>query len=525
MGEDTFQFDLEPADCDRVRVETAYMIARRGWPVEARIQLDRGANRILCSIEEAGGLATSAALALQVSLPEIGNLKLRTTLLPPRAEPYDLMLELARERMRQYLQKCEDWQMYSNSIAPEAWRKFEHARKQLASAVLAPDRGTEVALARNALSAAVQAGELLAASYADLLLHRRFANSVASETSLGFRVDPRVLPPEKDMGELGEFGVIMIETPWRTLQPQQGHFDFDGTDRWISWAKQHRIPVVLGPLVDLRPEVLPNWVLEGRLEYSELCKLIWEHQQQIVSRYSDEVAIWCVASGVHVNRMARLGHEQMIDITRRGAVLVRQAQRNAKVLVELIQPFDDEIADCPDSVRGYEYAVRALDEGVHIDCFGLRIDCGLPRNGCESRDLLSMSDAIDGIGRLERPLMITGFTAPAEEQGAAAGSWHEPWTPECQARWATSMYGIALGKLTQRGDVARDARVGVVESALWGSFRDIEGQPPTGLLDADGTPRKVMTQLAAVRRALRRPLGRSATPSAGFTPDARGDTK
>lgn len=87
------------------------------------------------------------------------------------------------------------------------------------------------------------------------------------------------------------------------------------------------------------------------------------------------------------------------------------------------------------------------------------------------------------------------------------------------------MYGIALGKLTQRGDVARDARVGVVESALWGSFRDIEGQPPTGLLDADGTPRKVMTQLAAVRRALRRPLGRSATPSAGFTPDARGDTK
>lgn len=525
MSADTFHFDLEPSDCDRIRVETAYMIARRGWPVSARIQLDRGSNRIDCTIEEAGGVATSAALALQVDLPGVGNLKLRTTLLPPRAEPYDLMLELARERMRQYLQKCEDWQMYSNSIAPDAWNRFEQARTQLASAVLAPDRATEVALARIALTLAIEAGELLAASYADLLLHRRFATNVASETSLGFRVNPRVPPPETDLNELNEFGVIMIETPWINIQPQQGRFDFEGTDRWISWAKQRQIPIVLGPLIDLRPEVLPNWVVKDSQEYGDLCKLIWEHQQQIVSRYSDEVAIWCVASGVHVNRLAKLGHEQMIDITRRGAVLVRQAQRNAKVLVELVQPFDDQIADCPDSVRGYEYAVRALDEGVHIDCFGLRLECGLPRNGCESRDLLSMSDVIDGIGRLERPLMITGFTAPAAELGVAAGTWHEPWSPERQARWAASMYGIALGKLTQRGDVARDARVGVVETALWGNFQELEGEPPTGLLDAQGTPRKVMLQLAAARRALRRPLGRSNTSASGLTPKSRGDSK
>ena len=525
MGADTFHFDLMPSDCDRVRVETAYMIARRGWPVEASIQLDRGANRINCTIEEAGGLATSAALSLQVDLPEIGNLKLRTTLLPPRAEPYDLMLELARERMRQYLQKCEDWQMYSHSIAPEAWERFEHARTQLASAVLAPDRANEVERARNALAASIDAGELLAASYADLLLHRRFATSVASDTSLGFRVDPRLAPPDAALKELGEFGVIMIETPWSIIQPQPGRFDFAGIDRWIAWAKDRKIPVVLGPLVDLRPEVLPQWVIDGPAEYSDLCKLIWEHQQQIVSRYAEDIAIWCVASGVHVNRLARLGHEQMIDITRRGAVLVRQADRQAKVLVELIQPFDDEIADCPDSVRGYEYAVRALDEGVHIDCFGLRIDCGLPRNGCESRDLLSMSDAIDGIGRLERPLMVTGFTAPASELGVAAGTWHEPWSPERQARWAASIYGIALGKLTQRGDVTRDARVGVVESVLWGGFQDLEGGTPIGLLDEAGRPRKVLHQLAAVRRALRRPLGRPNVTSTGITPNARGGSQ
>lgn len=521
-AEDTFHFDLEPSDCDRVRVETAYMIARRGWPVASSIRLDRGSNRIDCVIEEAGGLACSAALVLQVDLPGVGQLKLRTSLLPPREEPYDLMLELARERIRHYLQKCEDWQMFPHNLSTgddrrhEHVRKFEHARSRLAEAVLAPDRATEAAHARDALIAAIEAGELLATTYADGLLHRRFANTSASETALGFRVDPRSTPPENDLPDLREFGVVMIETPWSLIQPAPDRFEFDAIDRWVTWARERGLPVVMGPLVDLRPEALPEWVRErpDARGHAGLRPLLWDLQQQVVSRYAGQVVIWCVASGVHVTGFARLTVEEMIDVTRRSAVLVRQANRQAKVMVELVQPFDDQVAECPDSVRGFEYAVRALDEGVHIDCFGLQLVCGLPRNGGETRDLLALSDAIDGIGRLERPLMLTGFSAPAEPAGLAGGFWHDAWTPDRQALWAASLLGIALGKMTQRGDVAREPRVGVVESALWGSLRDVPGGAPLGLLDGDGRPRKVLQQLATVRRALRRPLGRPSSEPA-----------
>ncbi|MCH2144820.1 MAG: hypothetical protein MK082_06695 [Phycisphaerales bacterium] len=524
MGSDIFHFDLEPSDVDRVRVEHAYMIARRGWPIEADIGLDDSGRRIVCRIDEPGGLANSAALVLQVELPGIGNLKLRTTLLPPRAEPYDLMLELARERMRHFLHKCEDWQMFAPGIAIEAFARFEQGRARLAEAVLAPDRASEVALAREAVVAAVQAGEMLARNYADGLLHARYGASAASETALGFRVDPRVPPPAEDLPEFREFGVVMIETPWNVVQPEQGRFEFECIDLWIDWARRHQRPVLLGPLVDLRPEAIPEWARSARDDYSSFCRLIWEHQEQVVARYAEHVAIWCVASGVHVNRFAPLTHEQMIDLTRRSAVLVRQARRSAKVLVELVQPFDDQVGQFRDSVRGYEYAVRALDEGVHIDCFGLCFECGLNRNGSEARDLLSFSDAIDGMGRLDRPMMITGFCAPAGSDEPEAGSWIEPWTPERQANWASTMFGIILGKMTHRGDTARGARVGVVESVLWSRFQESEGEPPLGLLDATGAPRRVLAQLAAVRRVIRRPIGRSAgrqSPLANHSEGAR----
>jgi len=507
--EDTFQFELEPDDLKRIRLDTAYMVSRRGWPMNARLSLDEEGGVLTVKVDHTGGTLSSAGLILQVDLEDIGQLKLRTTLLQPREEPYALMLELARERIRHFLQKCEDWHMFAPTVAPEAKRRFDLAREHLAAAVLEADRSKSVSLARSCIVAAVQAGEILAATYADIILHRRFAKSSAAATCLGVRIDPRNVPPKVDIPGLREFGVVMIETPWNLLQPEEGQFDFGQVDRWVEWAAHRRLPIVLGPLVDLREEVVPQWARICSEDYELMCKLLWEHNEQVVARYASHVAIWNIVSGININRMMQLNNDQMIDITRRIAVLVRQAHRSAKVLVELIHPFDDQVACCPESVPGYEYAVRTLDEGVHVDCFGLVVECGLPENGCEVRDLLSLSDAIDHVGRLERPLLITGLRAPSAGIGEGAGRWHHAWTPERQAQWATSMFGISLGKMTNRGETARSRPVGVVEGVFWSGLEDLDAGPPTSLIDGSASPRKVLSQLATVRHALRRPLRNS----------------
>ncbi|HAW96252.1 MAG TPA: hypothetical protein DCX60_08250 [Phycisphaerales bacterium] len=506
LGEDTFTFEVETGDLDRIRLDTAFMLSRRGRPIAARFDLDRETGLLRARIPHEGGRVTTAAIILQATLPRIGELKLSTTQLPPRAQPYDLMLELARERLRQYLQKCEDWQMFAPTVAPQAAACFNEARELLSQAVLATDRAREMALARDSIVKAVEAGEMLATRRADLLLHHRYNHSSAAPTTLGFRIDPNRTPPRTVPDEFAEYGVAMIETPWHSVQPTPEAFEFDAIDAWMDWADRLKLPVILGPLVDLRPEVLPDWVRASVSNYTTLGPLLWTFSGALAARYARRPAIWCVTSGVHVNRVARLTDDQMIDLTRRVSVLVRQADRNARTLVELVQPFNDDVAARPGSVPGVSYATRTLDEGVHVDCFGVRLRCGFSTNGSETRDLLSYSDALDQIGRLERPLLLTGFSAPASDAGPGSGSWRQPWCEQQQALWAASMMGVALGKLTHRGEARRSRLSGVFEGVLWAALHDCPVEGSIGLLDEDGSPRRVFTQLAKIRHALRTPL-------------------
>jgi hypothetical protein len=510
LGEDTFTFEVEKADLGRIRLETAFMLSRRGRPISASFDLDHETCLLEARIPHEGGTVTTAAIILQATLPRIGELKLSTTQLPPRAQPYDLMLELARERIRQYLQKCEDWQMFAPTVAPRALACFNEARQLLSEAVLETDRAREMALARDSIVKAVEAGEMLATRRADLLLHHRYNNSSAAPTTLGFRIDPNRTPPETCPEGLSEFGVAMIETPWNAIEPEKGRFEFGAIDAWMDWADRLKLPVILGPLVDLRPEVVPDWAVPSAGSYGALGALLWEYLGALAARYAKRPAIWCVTSGVHVNRVATLTDDQMIDLTRRVSVLVRQADRNARTLVELVQPFNDDVAACPGSVPAFNYASRTLDEGVHVDCFGVRLRCGFAANGSETRDLLSYSDALDHLGRLERPLLLTGFSAPAADSGPGSGpgsgSWRQPWCEDQQALWAASMMGVALGKLTHRGEAKRARLSGVFEGVLWSALHDSPIEGAIGLLDDEGNPRKVLTQLATIRHALRKPL-------------------
>jgi hypothetical protein len=68
------------------------------------------------------------------------------------------------------------------------------------------------------------------------------------------------------------------------------------------------------------------------------------------------------------------------------------------------------------------------------------------------------------------------------------------------------MMGVALGKLTHRGEAKRARLSGVFEGVLWSALHDSPIEGAIGLLDDEGNPRKVLTQLATIRHALRKPL-------------------
>ena len=49
LGEDTFTFEVETGDLDRIRLDPAFMLSRRGRPIAARARLVGWAFTLLCT--------------------------------------------------------------------------------------------------------------------------------------------------------------------------------------------------------------------------------------------------------------------------------------------------------------------------------------------------------------------------------------------------------------------------------------------------------------------------------------------
>ena len=96
--------DGEGIDADRLA--GAMLVGREGFPAAGKVRVGErfeGGFLITAEVEE----PAACALSLPVDLGEVGRLLVQTTLLPPRREPYPLLYELARHRVKLFLAKAE----------------------------------------------------------------------------------------------------------------------------------------------------------------------------------------------------------------------------------------------------------------------------------------------------------------------------------------------------------------------------------------------------------------------------------
>ena len=128
--------------------------------------------------DEEGGIFTvqtpdvdDAALRVQVDTGRGGVLVMQTCLLPPREVPYDLTLELARHRVKTFIVKSEDWEMFDPALAPIAVDRFERARNTFTDALVEVDRLEQGKIANQALVQGLKATDRLAFAHALSLIH------------------------------------------------------------------------------------------------------------------------------------------------------------------------------------------------------------------------------------------------------------------------------------------------------------------------------------------------------------------
>lgn len=537
--------------CEKLVPETAGLVIQ--FPVEAPSLVGPG------GLNGSGDAPGSHASPGGAGSPALGLLALRTCLLPDRDEPYMLTLELARHRIMHFLNKLEDWGLFDLPADSPVLTEFELARRTFTAALVEQRHDVQMGaggkagsengwgfsakadrLARAALAQAVDAGEKLALVNAERQLPARLSGQmyssaaarvaaitqerpapgapaivpgvgqavVAGAPQIGCVISPDQYsePLQKAAGAACDF--VTMPMRWVDMEPGEGKYDFTPTDRWIEWAvRQAKVSVVGGPLVDLRPSCTPEWLYIWENDYETLRELVYDHVQQIVTRYRRTVTRWTICSGLHVNTNFKLSFEQIMDLTRLCVLVVKKLHPSAKVQLEIAEPWGEYHAENKRSLPPRMYAEAVAQAGLGIDALGIRLQMGQPASGQATRDLMALSAILDAYGDFEKPIAITAAGVPSVSAppagGRDGGLWRSPWSEQGQADWLTKVMLICLSKP-------------YVQSVCWQDLSDASAKvemPGGGLVGPGGAPKPAMKRMAQIRAALRE--GRSFAPLLG----------
>ncbi|MDP6693789.1 MAG: endo-1,4-beta-xylanase, partial [Phycisphaerales bacterium] len=418
----------------------AHLIVRDNQIVPGKIELKDNV------IETQAQGHTNFSLCLLYDAGKAGRLMLQTPILPSRPEPYILALELARYRIKLFLDKCEEWNMFDLSSDHPATLKWEKAREIFTTALVSPEKEDAIELARQALHNSIDANERLALAHADFLLHRRYTTKCASSSTLGVRIDSsRFDKPLRDLVE-ANVDLVSIPIPWSEIESEQGCHNWSATDRWVKWARDNSKNIIAGPLLDFSKEdAIPQWVRAWEHDFSEFRDRCYDHVERVIRRYGGAISFWNVASGINTNAFVRLSVPNMVDLIRTASLVVRQTRKGARVMIELSDPFSEFVGKDPDSASIQVFWSRLQQEGINLDALGVQV-LGGQCDGRATRDLMDYSSLLDRFFLYEIPLIVSALGVPCEIIDERGGWWKSPWTDEIQQQWAHKMLLIALSK-------------------------------------------------------------------------------
>jgi len=498
-----FRDGIVPSDFD---LSTAYLVGSDNVPIRGEFAYVDG--EIQCRKRAAG----PAALTVLWESKNFGSVMLDTTRLAERDEPYLLNLELARGRMMRLMQKREDWGLFDIVEAQTISEKSNECRDLLLEAIVNMENPAKAALfADRCLAMALPLSEQAALTHADLLLQRRIATRNFPRGAFGSRIDPTNTTEAYRRLIVMNSDFVQLPMRWRDIEPQEQAFTWTAIDEWMDFIRRVRMPVVGGPLVRFHETAIPDWLYIWEHDYETTRDLLYEHIDRLVNRYGQQVVLWNVLSGLHVNAQFSFTFDQLMDLTRMTVGLVKKINPAARTMIELTQPWGEYYATNQRSIPPLLYAEMIVQSGITFDIFGLQLRFGMPREGCWQRDLFQISSLLDRFSSLGKPVMISGLQVPSQPGDPACGQWRKSWSEALQSKWLEAITDIALSKP-------------FVEAICWHELTDSTSQktiPSGGLIGTDLSPKPAFKTWASLRRALvnfRQTATKTTTPTAPNAP-------
>jgi hypothetical protein len=436
----------------------------------------------------------SGSLVAPYEVANVGRFLGTSATLVERDAPYDLLVELARGKINQLRNQAADWIHGGMVIDPDLKTAMHEAAHLFAHVVTLETDRTQAA--REALTAGCVAADMLVDSYLTQILRARHSRQGPLDATLGVRVNG-VVPVAAQAELANSVSSLVVPMTWRAIEPTEANYKWDAADATMKWAEDHGLPVTAGPLIDMSPRGLPDWLWLWEGDLQSIASFCCDYVETAVGRYRGRIRRWHLASAMNLVGTLKLGEEDLLWLTARLAEAAWQVDPEIELVLGIAQPWGDYLGQREHTYSPFIFADTLIRAGLKLAALDVEWIFGASPRGSYARDMLDGSRNLDLYSLLGVPLHVT-LSCPADEgpdpladpqmTTEGVGWWRAPGTPGGQAAWAAAYGRLALGKP-------------YVKAVNWAHLSDGEEHllPHAGLLDPSGKPRPALSVFKSLR--------------------------
>ena len=256
-----------------------------------------------------------------------------------------------------------------------------------------------------------------------------------------------------------------------------------------------------GPLVDLGPDGLPEWLSRWEHDVFNLQSFVCDFVETAISRYVGRIRIWEICTRINTGGAMTLSEESRLTLAARVLDVARQVDEEAQLIVRVEQPWGDYQSRGQHRLSPLQVIDALIRSGVGLSGVNLELAVGYRSRGSAPRDLLECSRLIDAWTMLDVPIFVTMIcpSSGLNDPGATGKIQIDPlvWDGACddvhQANWIERMFELLVAKPRVAGVFLPNFSDGTPHVF-----------PNAGLLNADETPKPVVDRIISQRLNHRR---------------------
>lgn len=424
---------------------------------------------------------------------------LSTATLSERPEPYNLTIELARGRLNDVRNQLADWKQMGLRVPVEVEQSLAEGLRSFVRASLGrADPGTSILSAQKSLAQATTASNALVEAYVGQVLQNRLtAGKLPTQLAVGMDGDLTTVPWAGKI--VPSFNAAQLHCSWKSLAPTEGKYRWDELDAQLTWATRKKLAVQAGPLIDLRPGALPDWIWLWSGDFDAIVGMVAEVVRAAVARYRGKIPLWHLIHRPCSSDILGMSEEDQIRLTARCLQVARQADPSAQFLVGLDRPWAEWMASSTFQLGPLHLADYLARAELGMAGLALEIAPGYSSPGSHLRDLLDFSRLLDLYALLNYPLYISLVMPSATGEDAQA----DPHVRVEGDQWPTSPSDASQAAIAARW-IALAVAKPFVRSVAWRQLDDAAPHlyPHGGLIRPNKTPKPLLEWMKTFRAEL-----------------------